>query len=161
MPRLIDRPQAGGVRGERGLQRLGQVLQEVEAVHHLHGFGRATPDPVGVGARAISGDHGDTRVIAQPCRQGVCLAVGQQSYRPSSLQVDEHGAIGMAPAQGPVVDPEDRRRDLRRQGSRPDQPQQRVARGRQAQLVAQPGAGRTAQREADRGQPCGEARRPA
>jgi hypothetical protein len=26
IPSLVDRPQAGGVRGERGLQRLGQVL---------------------------------------------------------------------------------------------------------------------------------------
>ena len=71
-------------------------------------------------------------------------------HRPAPLQVDQHGAVAVALAQRPVVDPEDRRRDLGRRGRRPDQPQQGVARGRHEQVAAQPGAGGPAQREADR-----------
>jgi hypothetical protein len=118
------------MRGERGLQRLGQVLQEVEAICHLHGFGRATPDPVGVGAGTIAGDYPDAGVPAQPAGERLRLTIGQQRHWPATLQVDQHGAISVALAQGPVVDPEHRGRDVGRQGSGPDQPQQRVARGR-------------------------------
>jgi hypothetical protein len=62
IPRLVDRPQAGGVRGERGLQRLSQVLEEVKAVGDLHRLGRTAPDPVGVGAGTIAGDQLDAGV---------------------------------------------------------------------------------------------------
>jgi len=102
------------VRREGGLQRLGQVLQEVEAVGDLHRLGRAAPDAVGVGAGAIAGDHRDAGVLAQPRRQGARLAVGQQRHRPPPLQVDQHGAVAVALAQGPIIDAEDRRRHLGR-----------------------------------------------
>ena len=159
MPRPLDRAQVLGVRGERGLQRLGQVLQQVEAVGDLHRPGRAAPDAVGVGAGAVARHDRDPGVLAQPAGEGLGLAVGQQRHRPPPLQVDQHGAVAVALAQRPVVDPEDRGRDLGRRGRRPDQPQQRVARGRHEQLAGQAGAGGPAQREADRRLPAGEARR--
>ena len=161
MPRPLDRAQVRGVRGERGLQRLGQVLQQVEAVGDLHRLGRAAPGAVGVGAGAVARHDLDPGVLAQPAGEGLRLAVGQQRHRPPPLQVDQHGAVAVALAQRPVVDPEDRGRDLGRRGRRPDQPQQGVARGRHEQGAAQPGAGGAAQREADRRLPAGEARRPA
>ena len=159
--RPLDRAQAGGVRREGGLQRLRQVLQEVETVGDLRRLGRAAPGAVGVGAGAVARHDRDPGVVPQPAGEGLGLAVGQQRHRPPPLQVDQHGAVAVALAQRPVVDPEDSRGDLGWQRGGPDQPQQGVARGRHEQSAAEPSAGGTAQREADRRLPRGEARRPA
>ena len=138
------------MRREGGLQRLRQVLQEVETVGDLYRLGRAAPGAVGVGAGAVARHDRDPGVVPQPAGEGLRLAVGQQRHRPPPLQVDQHGTVAVALAQRPVVDPEDRGRDLGRRGGRPDQPQQGVARGRHEQVAAEPGAGGSAQREADR-----------
>jgi hypothetical protein len=100
-------------------------------------------------------------MVPQPARERPRLAVRQQGDRPPPLQVDQHGAVGVALAQGPVVDPEHRGCRHRRQGRRPDQAQQGVAGARDAQLSAQAGAGRPAEREAEGGEPPAEPRRPA
>src|SRR3954463_5040518 len=48
--------------------------------------------------------------------------------------------VGVALAKCPVIDAQDRRGWANRQGRRPDQPQQRVARDRDAEVPAEPGA---------------------
>jgi hypothetical protein len=102
----------------------------MKAVGHLHRLGRAAARTVSIGTGAIAGDQLDAGVQAQPAGERLRLTIGQQRQWPATLQIDQHGAISVALAQGPVVDPEHRGRDVGRQGSGPDQPQQRVARGR-------------------------------
>ena len=63
---LVDRAKVLGMAGEHHLQRLGQVLQQMEAVGDLHRLGRAASRALSVGAGAIAGDHLDTGMRAQP-----------------------------------------------------------------------------------------------
>jgi hypothetical protein len=51
------------------LYGLPQVLQEVKAVGHLHGVGRATGRSLGIGPAPIPADHLDPRMVLQPGRQ--------------------------------------------------------------------------------------------
>ena len=114
-----------------------------------------------IGTGAISRHDLDLRMLPQPLRERRRLAVGQQRYRSPSLQVDQHCAVGMTLAPGPVVDTEDRRCHLCWQGRCPDQSQQRVACGRHAQPPAQPGTSRPTEGKAGHGQPLGQPSRPA
>jgi hypothetical protein len=134
------------VRGEGQFQRLGQVLQQVEAVRHLHGPGCAVARALGIGAGAVAGEHCNAGVLAQPGRERACLAVGQQRHRTVLFQVDQHGAVDVPFAQRPVVHAQGGGRRHGRQGCPPDQAQQRVAARRQPELVAKTRARGTAQR---------------
>ena len=100
-------------------------------------------------------------MLLQPSRQGVRLAVRQQRDPLSPFQVDQHGAIPVAFTKCPVIDTQDRRGRANRQGRRTDQPQQRVARGRDAEVPAEPGAGGTAEGHGDGGEALAEPQRPA
>ncbi len=51
---LLGRAQILGMGGEHHFQRLGQVLQQVEAVGDLHGPGRTVAGALGEGAGAIA-----------------------------------------------------------------------------------------------------------
>ena len=121
----------------------------------------ATNATVMIGTGAISRHDLDLRMLPQPLRERRRLAVGQQRYRPPSLQVDQHRAVGMTLAQRPVVDAEDQGCHLHWQGRCPDQPQQRVARGRHAQPPAQTSTSRPTEGKAGHGQPLGQPSRPA
>ncbi|GAV36783.1 hypothetical protein ROTAS13_04471 [Roseomonas sp. TAS13] len=61
-----------------GPDRISEVAQQVPAIRYLDCTGRALPDPVRVSARPVSGHDLHARVLAQPRRQGLRLAVGQQ-----------------------------------------------------------------------------------
>jgi hypothetical protein len=61
------------------------------AIRDLGRLGCAPPDPVGIGAGPIAGDHLDPRVPAQPVRDGVGLAVGQQVDDAVALQIADDG----------------------------------------------------------------------
>ena len=63
-PGLFGVPQLPGMAGKRHFQRLGRVLQQVEAVGDLHRIGRAIAACRGVGAGAITRDHLDAGVLA-------------------------------------------------------------------------------------------------
>jgi hypothetical protein len=78
---------------------------------------------------------------AQPRRQRVRLAVGQQRHGLAPLEVYQHGAVGGALAQRPVVHTKDGRSHHRRHGGLPNSAQQRVAAGGQPELATEPHAG--------------------
>ena len=65
--RPLDRPQARDVGGEHGLQRLGEVLQQVEAVGDLHGPWCAAASAVGVGAGAVARHDLDPGMVRKRC----------------------------------------------------------------------------------------------
>jgi hypothetical protein len=77
-----ERAEILGVRREQRLQRLGEVVQEVEAVRHLGGLGHATPCAVDVGAGAVARDDLHAGVGLPPCRQRIRLAPGQEGQWP-------------------------------------------------------------------------------
>jgi hypothetical protein len=57
-----------------------------------------------MGATAIAAYDLDARTIAQPPRQGLAGAIGQNLDRTPGLHVDEDRAVVVAPAQREVVD---------------------------------------------------------
>ena len=158
---LVDRAKVLGMEGEHHFQRLGQVLQQVEAVGDLHRRRGAATRALGVGAGAVACDHRDTGMRAQPRRQRVRLAIGQQRHRTAALQIHQHSAVSGALAQRPVVHPESGRGHGRRHGGLPNPPQQRVAAGSQSELGAKTHASTAAERQAQGGQPGIQAPRPA
>ena len=92
---LLGVAQLAGMGHEHQFQRLGQVLQQVEAVRHLHRPGSAAAGALGIGAGAVTGDDLHTGVGAQPGGERAGLAVGQQRHRAAALEVHQHGAVGV------------------------------------------------------------------
>jgi hypothetical protein len=93
---LFDRAQVASVGGEHQLQRLGQVLQQVEAVGDLHRLRRPPACALGIHAQSVTRDHRNPGVLAQPSRERVRLAIRQQCHRPVAFQVHQHGAVGVS-----------------------------------------------------------------
>lgn len=150
--RRLRHAQVRRVKGEDGFQNLGHVLHQMEAVGDLHGLRRSATRSLRIGPGTVPRDDLNPGMIAQPPRQGVRLAVGQEGDPPPLLQVNQHGAVGMTLAQRPVIDPKNRRdrAGWHRRGT--DQAQQGIARLWHPKVPAEPGAGGTAQRHGD----CGE-----
>jgi hypothetical protein len=98
---------------------------------------------------------------AQPCRQRVALAIGQERHGPAALEVHQDGAVGGALAQGPVVHAESGGGDDRRHGGLPNSAQQRVAAGHQPERAAEAHAGGAAERHAQGREPGIQAPGPA
>src|SRR5262249_51764588 len=69
--RGIDGLQGAVMRGEDGLQGFRQVLQQMEAVRHLGGRGRALACPLSIRARPVPRDHLDPRVLPEPLGEGL------------------------------------------------------------------------------------------
>jgi hypothetical protein len=101
------------------------------------------PDPAANASRfgEVARDHLDTRVLAQPSGQRVRLAARQQRHRAVPFEVHQHGAVGVALAQSPIVDAEHGWGHDGRHGRLPYQAQQRVAAGRQPKLATEARAG--------------------
>jgi hypothetical protein len=59
-------------------------------------------------------------MLAKPVCQRFRFALGQQRHRPSSVEVHQHGAVGVPFAQSPVVHAEGERRCDIRQRCAPD-----------------------------------------
>jgi hypothetical protein len=53
---------------EEGFQGLAEVLDEMEAIDHLYGLGRAPANAVGVEVAPFATDHGDRRILGQTDR---------------------------------------------------------------------------------------------
>ena len=158
---LIDRAKVLGMAGEYHLQHLGQVLQQVEAVSDLHRRRRTAARALSISTGAVACDHRDTRMRAQPGRERVRLAIGQQRHRTTALEVDQDGAVGDALAQCPVVHAESGRGHGRWYGGLPNPAQQCVAAGGQSELGPKAHASAAAKRQAQGGQPGIQAPRPA
>ena len=158
-PGLLGIPQLSDVTGERQLQRFGQVLEQVEAVSDLHRVRRPAAASRGIGAGAVTGDHLDARVLAQPGGERFGFAVGQQRHRAVPVKVHQHRAVGVPLAHRPVVHAQCRGRGVWRQECPPDQAQQGVLAGGQPYAVAQARTGRAAERQAHGSEPVGQPRR--
>jgi hypothetical protein len=88
----------------RALDGLAEVVPEMPAVGDLDRLRCAAGGAIGVGAGPVPADDADTGMAGQPFGQGVGGAVGQQVDCPVGGQVNQHGAVVVAPAQGEVVD---------------------------------------------------------
>ena len=99
-----DAPDRGVMAVGNGMDRVTEVPQQMPAVADLDGIGRALAHAVGVGPGTIPGDDLDARVLPQPGRQGLGLAVRQEVEHAVPLEVDEDGPITMATTPGPVID---------------------------------------------------------
>ena len=99
-----SRLQRGAVVEQEGFQGLAEVLDEMEAIDHLHRLGCPPANAVGIEVAPITADHGDRRMLGQPGRDAGGRAVRQQVHDPMRRQIDQDGAIPMAPPPGPLVD---------------------------------------------------------
>ncbi len=104
-----------------------EVAQEMPSIAHLDGIWSPPADAVGIAAGAITGNDLSTRMILQPGRNCVTLAVRQQVDRPVALQIDDDGAVALAAPPCPVINADDARRRCWFYRHGPDQAQQRVA----------------------------------
>ena len=84
-------------------QCLAEVLDEVEAIDHLHCLRRPSANAIGVEVTAIATDDGDRRMLGQPGGDAGRRAVWQEVDHPMRQEIDQDGAIVMAPPPGPLI----------------------------------------------------------
>jgi hypothetical protein len=138
------------------LQGLGEIAQEMEAIGDLGGGGGSMPCPVGVGGRAVARDRLDPRMVLEPLRQRVALAVWEECHGLAAFQVHEDGAIRVAFPHRPIIHAQDPgRREVRLRLSA-QQPQERVPAHPQVPRVAEAYPGFAAQGDAEGDQALGE-----
>jgi len=130
-------------------QSITEIAEKIPAIRDLDGVRSAGPNAVGVGAGAVAGNNLHPGMGFQPCRHGLRVAVGQPVDGTVALQIDDDRAVALTTPPGPVVDADDAWRRHRRQGSRPDQAQQRVAAHRHGQASRQAGTSFAAGAEGD------------
>ena len=81
----------------------------MKAVRHLRGVRGSLARSLGISAPAVSRQHLDARMSAQPSRQSHRRAVLQKIHNLVSLEVHQDGAVGLAASTRPIVDPQDAR----------------------------------------------------
>ena len=90
---------------QQGFQGLAEVLDQMKPIDHLHRLGCPPANAVGIEVTPIAADDGDRRMLGQPGRHGRGRAVRQQVHDAMRLEIDQDGAIPMAPPPGPLVHP--------------------------------------------------------
>jgi hypothetical protein len=96
--------QHGSLGDQEGFNGLAEVADEMEAVHDLHRLGCPSTNAVRIEVTAVTADDGDRRLPCQPGRECGGRAVRQQVHDAMRRQIDQDGAIAMAPPPGPLVD---------------------------------------------------------
>ena len=91
---------------QEGFQGLAEVLDEMEAIDHLHGLGRPPANAIGVEVAPIATDHADRRMLGQPGRDARGRAVRQQVHDAMSPR----DRPGWCHTDGPAARPTHRRR---------------------------------------------------
>ncbi len=134
------------------LHRGGQVLRQVPAISDFEGVRGGLFDRLGVGGGPVTADDLGAGMFGQPGREGLRGAVGQHVHDPAGFDVDQHGAVGAALAEGELVHPQHPRGAVRHR-RRLQQPQKPGSAGGQPQPVAQPRGRTAAQLDCDRPQP--------
>lgn len=108
-PVIQGRVQHGGPAGAVCLYLaqggFAEVVPQVPPVGNLDCVGQSAADGLGVGGRAVSADHLDARMPAQPCFQRVGRAVGKYVDPFMGLGVDHHGGVAVPSAQGEAWSP--------------------------------------------------------
>jgi len=99
---------------EHLLQGLGEIAEEMKPIGDLRGGGGPLTRPVCVGGRAIARDHLDPRMVLEPLRQRVALAVWEERDGLAAFQVHEGGALRVAFPQRLIIHAQDPgRREVR------------------------------------------------
>jgi hypothetical protein len=90
--------------GQELVERLPQILQQVEAVSHLHRLGGCLTGAVGKGSTAITTQHLhlSPTVSLQPARECGSVSVGQQIDHPMLVEIHQHRAV--VAAEGELID---------------------------------------------------------
>lgn len=99
--RVVVTRRAAGWRD--ALQGISRVVEETEPIRRLDGVGGALAPGLGAIAATITTEHLRLAVLAEPRRDRVSGAVGQQINGPMALQVDDDAAIAMATSDGEVI----------------------------------------------------------
>ena len=159
--RLINGVEGLGMRRKDLVQRFGQVLEQMDTVGDLGGGGCPLARALGVGLRAITRDHFNPRMLSQPLGEGVGSAIREERDRLVTLQIDQHGPIGVALPQGKIVHAQDGGGGARRDRQLAEQAPQGVPADGQAELRAQQRARSPTEREGDRPQAVREPLRPS
>jgi hypothetical protein len=103
VPCRSPRPATRLASDQEALQRLAEVVDEMKAIDHLHRLWRPPANAVGVELTTITADHGDRRMLRQPGRDGGGGAVRQQVHDAMRHEIDEDGAVAVAPTPGPLI----------------------------------------------------------
>jgi hypothetical protein len=85
-------------------QRLSQILEEMPPVGNLNGIGSNLMCPFSVRTCSIAANELDSRMLLQPGAQRLGCALRQELNRAVVIKVDQDGAIGLAFAEGEIVD---------------------------------------------------------
>ena len=108
------------------LQRLADVLVQMETVCNLNRLRCADPRAFGIGPRTVPADDFDLRMPNQPRSQGLRRAVWQEVNDLVGLEVHQDGAVILAAPFAPVIHPEHAHRDHLRHRHPSYQSQQRA-----------------------------------
>lgn len=105
--RVRDKPSrtahGSSVPVDKRVHGITEVAQQMPSIRDLDRSRSTLPDPVRVGAGAITRDNFDARMAAQPGRECFSLAIAQQIDHGVALQVDQHRAVAVPPTPGPVI----------------------------------------------------------
>lgn len=102
--RASHRPDHGVLAGDRFLQGLAQVAQQVPSIEDMHRLGRALLDALGIHLGPIAGDDLDPGMAPQPVGDRLGVAIGQEVRDGSSFQVDDDRAVAQPAPPRPLVD---------------------------------------------------------
>ncbi|GAB4200605.1 MAG: hypothetical protein OHK0022_21830 [Roseiflexaceae bacterium] len=91
---------------KNGLEYVAKVLDQMEAVGHLHGLGGTARGTLSILTAAVAADHLNARMVSQPLSQGSSRALGEQIHDLVTFQVNQDGAVDLAFAQGEIVNAE-------------------------------------------------------
>lgn len=117
-----DARQLRGVGPEHVGQRVREVLPQVKPIRHLTGRGRSEARRFGVGFRAIPPKDFNPGMCLQPLGHGLGFPIREPGERAPLCEVQQQRAVGVALAQGEIIDAEHPWGAHRRAGSATDHP---------------------------------------
>jgi hypothetical protein len=89
---------------QEGLQGLAEVLHQRQPLDHGYGVGGPPAQALGVAVAPIATDDRDRRMLGEPGRDAGGRAVRSQVHDAMRLEIDQDGAIAVAPPPGPRSD---------------------------------------------------------
>jgi hypothetical protein len=89
---------------EERLQRLDQVLGEMEAIRHLCSRRRSSARGFGVPTTSVPADDLGTSMLFEPGNHGLRLSIWQKIDDPMALQIDQDRSVAVTTPEGKVID---------------------------------------------------------
>ena len=122
---------------QQPLRGFAQVGQEMPAIGNLLGAWDGSANGVAIGARAVTGNDFDGRMLPKPPRNDGRLSAAEHFDRSARLQINDDATVAMSASDGPVVDADDDRCRGRLRTPRAAQlPQHSVAAGNQPKAAS-------------------------